>query len=96
MVLFRLLGWVLVLVSALMASTEAIAALGTGTHDFIAAADLWALFLGAPPEFDANGPALWQDVLAWPAWAVILPIGSAMVLLFRPRKKRGFGKRKFA
>jgi hypothetical protein len=80
-----------------MASTEAIAALGTGTLDFIAAADLWALFLGTPPEFDGNGTQLWQDVLAWPAWTVILPTGAAMILAFRPRKKRGFAaKRRFA
>ncbi|CAA6606132.1 conserved exported hypothetical protein [Rhodospirillaceae bacterium LM-1] len=96
MVLFRLLGWVLVLVSALLASTEAIAALGTGTHDFIAAADLWALFLGTPPEFDASGAQLWQDVLSWPAWTVILPVGALMILAFRPRKKRGFGRRRYA
>lgn len=96
MVLFRLFGWVLVLVSALMASTEAIAALGTGMHDFIAAADLWALFLGTPPAFDANGAALWQDVLAWPAWTVILPVGTLLILAFRPRKKRGFGRRRYA
>ncbi|MBF0166567.1 MAG: hypothetical protein HQL45_02965 [Alphaproteobacteria bacterium] len=79
-----------------MASTEAIAALGTGTHDFIAAADLWALFLGTVPEFDASGAALWQDVLAWPAWTVILPVGALFVLAFRTRKKRPFGKRRFA
>ena len=96
MVLFRLLGWVLILVSALMASTEAIAALGTGTLDFIAAADLWAVLLGTPPEFDGSGTALWQDVLAWPAWTVILPIGATMILAFRPRKKRGFGRRRYA
>jgi len=90
------LGWCLVIVSALMASTEAIAALGTGTHDFIAAADLWALFLGTVPEFDASGSALWQDVLAWPAWTVILPVGMLMVLAFRPRRKRPFARRRFA
>jgi hypothetical protein len=80
-----------------MASTEAIASLSRGSLDFIAAADLWALFLGTPPQFDANGPALWQDVLSWPAWTVLLPIGATLILAFRPRKKRGFGaKRRFA
>lgn len=100
MFFIKALGWVLIGTALLMASGEAIAALGTGTHDYIAAADLWALFLGSLPDFGEAAFGLswdnvWMTLLGWPAWAIFAPLGGMLLLAvhLRPRRKRMFAGR---
>ncbi len=93
MLFFRVLGWTMIGLAVLMASGEAIAALGTGTHDFIAAADIWALLTGTVPDFTPLGPnvnleTVGKVILAWPAWALMAPLGAALLIAGRPNKRK--------
>ncbi len=90
MFLGRFCGWCLIGLSLLMASADAVMALGPGDYSGIAAGDLFTLLSGHPPEatrplsaLDAVGLMLMQ----WPAWAVVGPLGAALVLACRRRGK---------
>ena len=47
----RAFGWTMVLAAILMASGEAIMALGSGSYQGLATADVWALLWGQTPDF---------------------------------------------
>jgi hypothetical protein len=90
---FRLLGWSMIGLAVLMASGEAIAALGSGTHDYIAAADIWALLTGTVPDFTPMGPNVSLEMvgrvlLSWPAWALMAPLGAVLLIAARPSKRK--------
>lgn len=101
-VLLRLLGWVLLTTSVLMASAEAVMAIGTGSYSGIATRELWTLLSGSSPDFGASlsgTPAGWRRFLPMagavlmetPAWLVGGPLGLGLVLgSRRQRRRRGF------
>ena len=90
----RILGWILILVALLMASGDAVLALGTGAHAGIVAGDLWMLVAGHAPEASAPSTTFGATILAWPAWAAIGPVGIIMVAALRPRRSRKLRFRK--
>ncbi len=51
--LARSLGWFLVVIATLVASVEAVMALGTGTYVGLATRDMWTLLTGTSPVFEA-------------------------------------------
>jgi hypothetical protein len=71
----------------LMASGDAVLALGTGEHAGIVAGTLWTLMTGHSPETVAAA-SFGAMLLAWPAWAAIGPVGLALVVACRPRRRR--------
>ena len=83
----RIAGWTLVAIALLMASGDAVLALGSGEHAGIAAGDLWMLFAGRAPESGAAA-SFAAMLMAWPAWATIGPVGIALVAACRPRRRR--------
>lgn len=93
MTLGRVLGWLLLGVSALIATAEGIAAVGTGAYDAIATGELWTLITGRAPTFGLGAHPAWHDtlgrvLLAWPAWTVIGLLGCVLVIACRPRRRR--------
>jgi len=91
----RALGWTMVLAAILMASGEAVMALGSGSYQGLATADVWALLWGQTPDFLEAGLSgdLWRFagalLLALPAWAVLGPTGVILAHTCRRRPPRG-------
>ena len=91
----RIVGWGMIAVALLMASGEAVMALGTGTYHGLATSDVWALLWGQTPQVDqSNVPGdMWllamAIFMAMPAWAVVGPIGVVVAHLCRRRPPRG-------
>src|SRR5579871_2055018 len=83
----RIAGWGLIAVAVLLASGDAVLALGTGEHGGIVAGTIWTLITGQPPELAANA-SLGTMLMAWPAWAAIGPVGLMLVVACRPRRHR--------
>jgi len=85
----RITGWTLIVLALLMASGDAVLALGTSDHVGIVASDLWMLVAGHAPEPNATTTTSFgARMLAWPAWLAILPIGIILVATCRPRRSR--------
>jgi hypothetical protein len=84
----RIIGWTLIVLSLLMASGDAVLALGTSEHSGIVAGTLWTLVTGKMPEAVAPTQSFATMLLAWPAWAAIGPIGIVLVATCRPRRPR--------
>ena len=98
MIFGRTAGWVLVILAIVMASAEAVMALGIGTYNSLATADIWTLLVGQSPSFtgDAGAPDVLSVagavVMQMPAWAVFGAIGVflAHVCRQRPQRRRIF------
>ena len=91
----RALGWVFIFAAIVMASGEAVMALGTGTYTGLATSDVWALLGGQAPDF-LNGNLtgdIWRFaaalIMSMPAWAVLGPIGVILAHVCRRRPPRG-------
>lgn len=91
----RTLGWAMVLVAIIMASGEAVMALGTENYQGLATADVWALLWGKTFNFLEAGLSgdLWRFsgalLLALPAWAVLGTCGVIIAHTCRRRLPRG-------
>ena len=85
MLVGRLFGWLLIGVSVLMASADAVMALGPGEHVGIVTRDVWMLLAGR--AWDPRAPSLAALLMAWPAWTVLAPIGLLTGLLSRQRQR---------
>jgi len=90
MLVGRLAGWLLIGVSMLMASADAVLALGPGEHVGIATRDIWMLLAGR--AWDPGAPSLASLLMAWPAWTVLAPLGLLTVVLSQPRRKQRPGR----
>ncbi|MHB1206795.1 MAG: hypothetical protein ACYCZX_14590 [Rhodospirillaceae bacterium] len=98
MIFGRTTGWVLVILAIVMASAEAVMALGIGTYNGLATADVWTLLVGQSPSFngDMHAPQALTTagtiVMQMPAWAVFGTIGVflAHVCRKRPQRRRIF------
>ena len=84
----RITGWAFIALALLMASGDAVLALGTGEHAGIVAGDLWMLVAGHSPEAGDAPTSLGATLLAWPAWAAIGPVGIILVAVCRPRRHK--------
>jgi len=91
----RAFGWILVISAILMASGEAVMALGTGSYQGLATGEVWALLWGQAPDFlggDMSGgfwPFLGTLFMAMPAWAVLGPAGVILAHICRRRPPPG-------
>jgi len=86
----RLLGWTLVALSLLTASAEAVMALAPAPHNGIAAGEVWTLLSGRTPFAEPAGllTAAGAWIMELPAWIVMGPLGVALLVMFRKRRKR--------
>ena len=92
MIVGRVIGWILVLASIIMASGEAVMALGSVDYHGLAAADLWTLLMGKSPGAmdgymagDSWG-LLISLGLGMPAWTILGPLGIFMAHIFRDKQ----------
>lgn len=83
MVFGRFFGWILILLAALTASAEAVAALGAGEYVGIATSDVLTIITGISPQFNDT---ITGKILMWPAWASIGTIGLMLVFFCRKKK----------
>ncbi len=93
MVFGRLAGWALILLAMIMASAEAVMALGTGAYNGLATSDIWTLLVGPTPSFAAATSfttlaALGAAVMAKPAWIVFGVSGLILAHACRKRRAR--------
>ena len=92
MVFGRLAGWGLVLLAIVMASAEAVMALGASAYSGLATADIWKLLVGQTPSFavDADSlqlfAALGTGILQMPAWIVFGVFGFLIAHICRKRR----------
>jgi len=93
MLLGRLVAWLCLGVSLLMASGDAVLALAPGEHIGIATRDVWLLLAGR--DWVPASPSFASLLMAWPAWTVIAPLGLLMLWAFRPRRRRAGRSRRF-
>jgi len=92
MLVGRLLGLALIVLAVIMASADAVMALGPGEYAGIATADVLTLLTGDAMEASQSGlsmlSALGAMVLHLPAWAVVGPMGFSLLLACRKRQRR--------
>jgi hypothetical protein len=94
MIFGRLAGWLLIVAAVIMASADAVLALGPMEYAGIVTADVVTLLSGRAPEttegtWSAIG-AVQQAVLALPAWSVVGATGLALLVACRKRPRRRF------
>ena len=93
MLVGRLFGWLLIGVSVLMASADAVMALGPGEHAGIATRDVWMLLSGR--AWNPGAPSFTTLLMAWPAWTLVGPLGLLTVWLSRQRRRVRAGRRRY-
>ena len=87
----RLLGWVLIGLTVIMASVDAVMALGPAEYVGIITADVYTLLTGGEPEFGEGVSlvgSLEEALLDTPAWVVMGVMGTALLVGCRMRAKR--------
>ena len=89
----RLLGWGLLGLAILMASGDAVLALGPGDHVGIVTGDVWILLAGRTLDAGALSPTASAMLMGWPAWALLAPLGIALLLACRRRPRRHRSRR---
>lgn len=91
MVLGRVVGWLLIALTVIMASGDVVLALGPADYSGILTADVITLLVGAAPEA-APEPSLFAGIEAMvmelPAWVVLGLVGTALLVASRKRNKR--------
>jgi hypothetical protein len=95
MVVFRLLGWLLLLAGFVRLGLDLYAWRMSGSFQPKVLGELWyevwptGLQLFQPAVQRYLHPALWDDivqpVLLWWAFAIFLGLGAALILVFQPR-----------
>jgi len=93
MLVGRLAGWLLLGVSLLMASGDAVLALGPGEHVGIVTRDVWLLLAGR--VWEPTSPSFASLLMAWPAWTLIAPMGLSLIWACRHRRRRVSRNRHF-
>jgi hypothetical protein len=90
----RAFGWFLVVLAIVMASAEAVMALGTGAYSGLATAEVWTLLVGQTPStlLGANSneipSVVGTLVMAMPAWILFGVSGVVLLHLCRARRQR--------
>jgi hypothetical protein len=82
------------ILAILMASAEAVMALGMGAYDSLATVDLWTLLVGQTPSFAAVDGSVQilalvgGGILQMPAWIVLGAVGFVLTHVCRKRRAR--------
>lgn len=90
----RVSGWIFMILAILMASAEAVMALGMGAYDSLATVDLWTLLVGQSPTFSVASESvemlalLGTGIMQMPAWLVLGAIGFVLTHVCRKRRAR--------
>ena len=90
----RAAGWTLVVLAMIMASAEAVMALGTGAYSGLATSDVWTLLVGQTPAFATATDStqvfatLGVGIMAMPAWVVFGVFGFLLLHACRKRRAR--------
>jgi hypothetical protein len=84
----RLVGWGLLGLALLLASGDAVLALGPGDRVGLLTGDFWVLLAGRTPQPDSLPASLGTVLLAWPAWTLLAPMGGLLLLTCRQRRRR--------
>jgi hypothetical protein len=93
MLMGRFVGWLFLGVSLLMASGDAVLALGPGEHLGIVTGDVWLLLAGR--AWDPSHASLASFLMAWPAWTLVAPLGILLLWSCRQRPRRHARIRRF-
>lgn len=92
MFLGRILGWVLLAVSLVMASADAVMALGPADYSGILTSDVLTLLTGGAPDMAERNQSFLLNaqriLLDLPAWIAMAVMGSGLLVACRPRVKR--------
>jgi len=91
MLLGRIIGWMLIALAVVMASADAVLALGPDDHAGIITADVVILLTGDPFTAESIWTKLGRvgaSLMSLPAWIVMLALGIATVLASRKRERR--------
>jgi len=78
----------------IMASAEAVMALGTGAYNGLATVDVWTLLVGQSPAFAATTEStdflavVAVGIMAMPAWVVFMLFGFLLLHACRKRARR--------
>lgn len=92
MFLGRVVGWLLILIAAIMASADAVMALGPIEHSGIVTADVVTLLSGHVPEAAEPGRSAYQTirdtVLDLPIWAAVGAMGLSLLVGCRQRHRQ--------
>ena len=88
MFLGRLVGWGLLGLALLLASGDAVLALGPGDHLGLVTGDVWVLLAGRSLQPDGLPASLGSVLMAWPAWTLLAPLGGMLLWACRPRRRR--------
>ena len=83
----RIFGWFLVVLAALMASGDAVMALGDVRNDGLSTGEVWTLLAGKVPD-PLTTPDMMLVLYAQPAWGVLGVAGLVLLLMFRRRAPR--------
>ncbi|MBC7951432.1 MAG: hypothetical protein H7Z12_06350 [Rhodospirillaceae bacterium] len=87
----RIMGWVLIGLTVIMASADAVMALGPADYTGIITADVVTLLTGGGPEFGAT-PSVFARmeamVLDLPAWVAMGGMATALLVGCRKRTRR--------
>jgi hypothetical protein len=82
------------ILAILMASAEAVMALGMGAYDSLATLDLWTLLVGQSPSFIASNESVQMlalvgaGIMQMPAWVVLGAVGFILAHVCRKRRAR--------
>ncbi|CAA7614231.1 Fe(3+)-citrate import system permease protein yfmD [Magnetospirillum sp. LM-5] len=94
MVFGRILGWVLLVFTGVMASADAVMALGPADYSSILTSDVLTLLTGGAAEPAESSPTFAARLLDLPAWVVMGTLGTTLLVACRPRTKRYRFRRK--
>lgn len=84
----RIMGWLMIGVAVLMASADAVMALGPGDYDSIRTADVVTLLTGDLMTGQGGWTQALRGLMTLPAWIVIGAGGLATLLMCRKRLRR--------
>ena len=87
----RVVGWFLIALTVIMASGDAVLALGPADYSGILTADVVTLLVGAAPEAAPEQSlisTLELAIMELPAWVVVGAIGTFLLVASRKRHKR--------
>ncbi|MGE4063698.1 MAG: hypothetical protein AB7E79_10055 [Rhodospirillaceae bacterium] len=82
------------ILAILMASAEAVMAVGLGAYDGLATVDLWTLLVGQSPSFGTADESIellaatGAGIMQMPAWVVLAAVGFVLAHVCRKRRAR--------
>lgn len=88
MIFGRILGWCLLVLAVVMASADAVMALGPADYSGILTSDVLTLLTGGGAEPADSDLTIATRLLDLPAWVVMGTLATSLLLACRPRAKR--------